>query len=663
MAWNDLSGATAIVRPDNQGNVPDGTENQGAANNPLIGNPWVSDPAEGNGYQFFIDFGAPAQFDSISVSVLVPAHTSKVVRVTVSGCESLGGSFGAYGHTTFPNATSPWGGGTWTGTAVNDGDDPATVAAQISVGPFNEIQTLTSVYDHFTNQTYSCLTANSAEQWVLIDVGATVGEAVTVGSIQVGTGMVPTGSGGPGTQPDTAPAATSTIGGNFGPVLAGGLSAAWVGIISYNNAFYVVQQTHGGQVFIAKTSDLTAGYGATWAAVGGDCPITATPPYTGGTPWFDGDHTITVAAIAAAGYVALCDFDLSTETWGTAYGWIDALGMLAVLSLYRRPDGSFLLIGEQNGSNVLPAAVYASGAWGAPFEIAANMLALSGCPSNPTTNQPKSCMDASGNVYVFWQLEGYTVLPDSTSAGPQSAWYGRAFYQRVATDNSLPSSAGSFYDFPGQDTAVSTGATFPAAKDGDLAWNTTKRNLTGGHTFTGEGGDCFGKPCIVGTSIFVPIRRKIPGTLPFVDPTTDEQLYTYATFYEGDGLPAPIWTELATGCDPAPPATSTNKCDAVGNAVSITNFLLVLYLYSNLGTTDHTDDNTAAQTCVQFCYCTVTGGVPDFNWMAVTLYDRDAAVAAFPDANLYKLVFDAILSMVGTAPVVMADFSGGACTV
>ena len=663
MAWNDLSGATAIVRPDNQGNVPDGTENQGDANNPLIGNPWVSDPAEGNGFQFFIDFGAPAQFDSIGVSVLVPAHSSKTVRVVVSGCESLGGSFGTFGHTTYPNATSPWGGGTWQTTVTNDTGAPATIAAQISVGPFNTVQMLTSVYDHFTNQTYSCLTLTSAEQWVLIDVGATPGEAVTVGNIQVGVGMVPTGSGGPGTQPDTAPAPTDQNYNGTGPTMAGGLSAAWTGIISYNSAFYLVQLANGTQVIVSKTTDLTAGYGATWAEVGGDCPITSSPPYIGGTPWFDGDHTITVAAMTTSSYVGLCDFDLSTETWGASYGFANTLGMLGVYALYKRPDGSFLLIGEQNGSNVVPACAYASGAWGTPFEIAVNMLALPSCPSTPAINAPKSCMDAAGNVYVFWQLEGYTVLPNAGTAGPQSAWYGRAFYQRVATDNSVPSGAGNFYDFPGQDTVVDAGGSFPAAKDGDLAWNTTKRNLTSGQTFTDRGGDCFGKPCIAGTSLFVPIRRKIPGTLPFVNPNTDEQLYTYCTFYEGDGLPAPIWTELTTGCDPNPPATSLNKCDAVGNSVSIPNYLLVLYLYSNLGTVDHTDDNTAAQTCVQLCYCTVTAGVPNFNWVAVTLYDRDAAVAAFPDAHLYKLVFDPILSLVGTITVVLANFSGGSCIV
>ena len=467
----------------------------------------------------------------------------------------------------------------------------------------------------------------------------------------------------------TAPVAPTppdpSVGGTGNPSdpspFAGGLSAAWVGVIDYNAAVYTVQ-INGFQVWIYKSTDLLSGNGATWAEVGGGCPITPNYPYIGGTPWFDGDHTITVAAMATAGYVGLCDFDLSTETWGTPYGWSNTLGMLGVYALYKRPDGSFLLIGEQNGSNVLPACVFASGAWGMPFDIAVNMLALSGCPAHPATNSPKSCMDATGNVYVFWQLEGYTVLPNSGAAGAQSAWYGRAFYQRVDTDNSLPAGAGNFYDFPGQDTVVSTGATFPAAKDGDLAWNTTKRNLTGGQTFSDRGGDCFGKPCIIGTSIFIPIRRKIPGTAPFVNPNTDEQLYTYATLYQGASLPAPVWTELATGCDPAPPATSTNKCDAVGNAVVTSNLFWVLYLYSNLNATgDSSDDNTAAQSCARLCCCAVIGGVPDFNWIGYTIYDRDAATAAFPAASLYKYVFDAILSIVETAPVVMTAYAGGSC--
>ena len=441
--------------------------------------------------------------------------------------------------------------------------------------------------------------------------------------------------------------------------LAGGLSAAWAGVISYNSVYYTVQVSNF-QVYIYKSTELLSGGGTTWAAVGGGCPVTPNFPYIGGTPWFDGDHIITVAAMTTGGYIGLCDFVLSTETWGATYGLVNTLGMLAVYALYKRPDGSFLLIGEQNGSNVLPAAVYASGAWGAPFEIAANMLALPSCPSSPATNAPKSCMDGSGNVYVFWQLEGPTIIVDDAHAGAGSAWYGRAFYQKVASDNSLPSGAGGFYDFPGQDAIVSTGSAYPVPKDGDLAWNTTKRNLTGGQTFTDKGGDCFGKPCIVGTSIFVPVRRKIPGTTPFVNPNTDEQLYTYCTLYEGDGVPSPVWTELTTGCDPAPPATSTNKCDAVGNIVVAENLLWVLYLYSDLDTTgDPTDDNTAAQSCARLCCCAVIDGVPAFNWIGYTIYDRDAAVIEFPDAALYQYVFDPILSLVETVPVVMVDYGGG----
>ena len=265
-------------------------------------------------------------------------------------------------------------------------------------------------------------------------------------------------------------------------------------------------------VWIFKSTDLLGGNGATWDTVGGECPVYAYYPR-----WVEHRGSMEtirsrLLSVTTAGGVKLCDFDLSTETWGSPYGAINTPRMILLHALYKRPDGSFLLIGEQDGSNVVPAVVYASGAWGTPFEIALNMLALPDCPPTPITNAPKSCMDADGNVYVFWQLAGYTVLPDSTSAGPQSAWYGRAFYQRVAADNSVPSGAGNFYDFPGQDTLVDAGGTFPAAKDGDLAWNTTKRNLTGGQTFMDRGGDCFGKPVIIGTSIFIPIRRKIVGT-------------------------------------------------------------------------------------------------------------------------------------------------------
>ena len=91
--------------------------------------------------------------------------------------------------------------------------------------------------------------------------------------------------------------------------LAGGLSAAWVGVIPYNSVFYTVQD-EGGQIWILKSEDLLNGNGATWATVGGGCPVVPNYPYVGGTPWFDGDHTITIAAMTTGGYVGLCDFDL-----------------------------------------------------------------------------------------------------------------------------------------------------------------------------------------------------------------------------------------------------------------------------------------------------------------------------------------------------------------
>ena len=660
MSWLDLSGATVVSRPVNQGNVPDGSENQAGAHGPLVGTPWSSTGGAVGGFQFFIDFGTIEAFDSFSLGVVVPPHATITVDLQIAGCESLGGGAGFYGRGIFPNQTSPWT-DNYQGTATNDTDDPISADIAISVGPFLAGLRLHDVYDRFTNQTYGCLTEDSARHWIMVRVWGFPG-SYTVNNLQVGTGMVPSGSGGISTAPETAASAVSSAGSDQpGPYMAGGLSAAFAGIISYNSAFYAVENSHGGTVYIYKTTDLTAGYGATWATVGGACPVSFSFPYLGGTPWFDGDHTITCAVMKDGTQVELCDFDLATEAWGIPYGTLTTPTMIGVYALYKRPDDSFLLLGEQDGSNVLPAAVYASGTWGTPFEVAANMLALPSCPAFPAINPPKSCMDDSGNIYVFWQLEGYTVLPDSSAAGAQSAWYGRAFYQRIASDNSVPSGTGDFYDFPGQDTVVDPGGTFPAAKDGDLAWNTTKRNITAGHSFTGHGGDCFGKPAIVGTSIFIPIRRKIPSTIPFVDPTTDEQLYTYATFYQGAGIPAPVWTELTTGCDPEPQATSTNKCDAVGNALSIANFLLMVYLYSNLNPVDPVDDNTADQSCARLCYCAVTSGVPDFNWIGFTMYDQQAAVAAFPNAELYRNVFDPIVSMVGTAPVMLASYTGGSC--
>ena len=401
--------------------------------------------------------------------------------------------------------------------------------AYIPCGPFADTPTNRPVTPDSYGQHW--LTLNSMRRYLVVNVTLAGGETA-------GTVSVRSGEPAPSPLPPILPPAQTDPANPS--IIVGGLSASWIGPVSYKEFLYVAQQSSRsayGAVYIYKfTTDSD-----TFTVVGGVCPITGNYDYNGATQSWDGDHTITIAAMDGSSQTPwLVDFDLSTETWGAPYGTSGGPGLKSVYALYKRPDASLLLIGMKDaGSADLPACVYSGGAWGSPFDIAVNMVALGYVAPVAYTgldalNPPKSCMDMDGNLYVFWQVKGNTVFPSSTGAGPDSTWYGRAFYQRIAADNSTPSGAGNFYDFPGQAAVVDSGGTFPTFKDGDLAWNTFKGSVTAGFgTFTDSGGDCFGKPCIAGTSVIVPIRRKIPASSAFYDANTKEQFDTYCTLYIG----------------------------------------------------------------------------------------------------------------------------------
>ena len=527
-------------------------------------------------------------------------------------------------------------------------------AAFIPCGPFTDAPTPRPVTPDSYGQHW--LTLNSKRRYLVVNVTLAGGE--TAGTVTVGFGQPPPSP----LPPILAPVQTDPANPS---IIAGGLSASWVGPVSYGEFLYVVQQSSSsssGAVYVYK---FTLG-GDTFTAVGGACPITGSFDYNGATQSWDGDHTITIAAMDGSSQTPwLVDFDLATETWGAPYGTSGGPALKSVYALYQRPDNSFLLIGMKDaGSADLPACVYSGGAWGSPFDIAANMVALGYvAPSSHTgfdaLNPPKSCMDLSGNLYVFWQVKGATVFPTSADAGPNSAWYGRAFYQRIAADNSTPSGAGNFYDFPGQADVVSSGGSFPTFKDGDLAWNTFKGSVTAGFgTFTDSGGDAFGKPCISGTSIIVPIRRKIPGSLGFYNANTKEQFDTYCTLYIGAGLPAPVFTEVTQGVDPDNPTTSANKCDSVCDTLydAGSGLLSIVYTYSTIIAGDpHTANNTANQQAVRLCRCRDITGTPEsWTWEpGVTVYDIADPVGSVPYG--FDGIFDTTVTLYGTTVVILTD--------
>ena len=577
-----------------------------------------------DGDTFHIDLGSPTAFDSVvytdggSTGILISVTVNEVVG------DDLSANFSSAGFASTVSGT-----------------------AYASVGPYTEGPFVEPV----TPDTYgtSILTANSKRRYVHVTI---IGGTPPYGAVSIGQGMPNPGPPAPVLNPAPTDAANPAI-------MAGGLSASWVGPIQYNGRLYVIQMDDSATTRIYKFNLDGTG----WTESGVACPIVGNYGEGSATPWWDGDHTITLAVMdGSSGRPQLADFDLSAETWGAAYGTSGGPPLKSVYALYKRPDGSLLLIGEKStGAEVLPACVYSAGAWGTPFDVAANVVALGYVqPSGfvyQSTNPPKSCMDAAGNIYVFFQAKGPTAFPNSTGAGPDSTWYGRAFYQRIPVDNSTPSGTGNFLDFPGQDAVVDAGGTFPTFKDGDLSWNVHKGSLAG-QSYRDRGGDCFGKPTFIGSKLIVPIRRKIPGSSGFYDANTDEQLNTYCALLIGDSLPTPTFTKVTHGVEPGVATTSPNKCDAVGRAFYDpgTRVLSVVYLYSTIVTPDIAgDNNTAMQRAVRLCQCQdVTGDPETWTWKSVTIYDIDAPFS-LPVPFGMDAVSNVTFTLYGSTVIVIAD--------
>ena len=273
--------------------------------------------------------------------------------------------------------------------------------AYVPVGPFNE----DPIDQPVTPDTYGqwWLTARSKRRYVKVSI---FGGSPPYGSVSIGQG-VPA----PPPPPVLNPAPTDQAN---PAIMAGGLSASWVGPIPYRGMLYAIQMDDSATVRIYQFN--TDGTG--WAVVGAPCPIVGNYGEGSATPWWDGDHTITLAAIdGGSGAPQLVDFDLSASTWGAPYGTSGNPALKSVYGLYKRADASLLLIGEKStGAEVLPACVYSSGAWGTSFDVAANVVALGYVQPSGLTDQnpnpPKSCMDASGNVYVFFQAKGPHDVPE-----------------------------------------------------------------------------------------------------------------------------------------------------------------------------------------------------------------------------------------------------------
>lgn len=94
---------------------------------------------------------------------------------------------------------------------------------------------------------------------------------------------------------------------------------------------------------------------------------------------FDGVSTLTICFFSSvtSGPVKFQDFDLVTETWGAVYGTVGAPTARQVNQIFVRSDASRVLLFRPNALTGLDAAVYAAGAWSAPYAVDTNVAAAS----------------------------------------------------------------------------------------------------------------------------------------------------------------------------------------------------------------------------------------------------------------------------------------------
>ena len=238
--------------------------------------------------------------------------------------------------------------------------------------------------------------------------------------------------------PNVAPVLVDPVGFGHGPVVGNNIPAANAfGPFLYNGGLYMALTPTVGTFLLQIFQSLDGG--TTWVHIGA-----VGEPNGNAMPVFDGDHTIVVAfstaAIGTNGDLNLINFDLSTLTWGAAYGTAGEPTTQAVYDVYIRPDGSILVLHnpEVNGGggvSGLSASVYAAGVW-TTFDAGANVLTL---PDYSNADDivvwSSAVLDpVTGNLLVFFQTEG--------DVGPPS-FQGRVFFQLIAADNSL----GTFNDF------------------------------------------------------------------------------------------------------------------------------------------------------------------------------------------------------------------------
>jgi hypothetical protein len=244
------------------------------------------------------------------------------------------------------------------------------------------------------------------------------------------------------------PLHTSAVGGSaqaYGPFAYGG------NLYSVLQAFGTAWSPAATQLWVFKSTDA----GATWAAVdGANGPtLNAGTTYPNASAHYDGADTVTVCfndAATAPGTsqpLKLQDFDLASETWGAVYGTSGAPSCLAINQLFKRSDGSWIILHNRTFvPGFLPilrglaASIYNSGAgtWGSDFDVDTNI------PSGYTQNASSSAVydPVTDVIHVF--------IPTRTAANLNGV-----SYQQINLDNSL----GASFDFSNEFGYLGTGST------------------------------------------------------------------------------------------------------------------------------------------------------------------------------------------------------------
>jgi hypothetical protein len=292
-------------------------------------------------------------------------------------------------------------------------------------------------------------------------------------------------------------------------------------VFQFGTAIYKLlnrQQTFA--TIICKSTDS----GATWTVL----DAAHQPAFETGSGWFDlANSKVTVAYVdanGAAGNIHLIDFDLIAGLWGAPYAHVGPItGNPAgtSISIVKRSDGTYVIfynissglgVGLPTGLN---AVVYDPATfWGVPFDLGTNITTLTGWDSTQTRVQMqgfKVTVDSLGICHCFFNTTSNQVAP--------VIWGNRVFYQQLLLNNTLPTAANAFLDFPGQV------APFPA-----FPYNTQQLNAFSGPPM--------GNPVIVGNSILLPVAQRN-------DSVVDRFPHQLANLYIGTPVSAPVWTLLS----------------------------------------------------------------------------------------------------------------------